>query len=647
MHIKASGLKGALLLALVLAMTPLAAMADDPITLNFEKADIKSVIALVSERTGRNFVVDPRVRGELTIVSQQPLTNEQLYQVFLSAIHIHGYAAVEGDGVTRIIPKSLARRDQVPQVDSETSRPDYEVVTRVFFVEHVAAADMVPILRPLVDDDAHMAAHAESNSLIISAPAGSVERMGQLIERFDRDTHGLTEVVELEHANAREVVETIRELEPEERAGRRLLLAADERGNSILLGGDPQRRPAIRSLIQELDSQREDEEGSGVIYLRYAEAEDVLPILQGLAEDMEAPEEDAWRLSIHAHESTNALILNGPPDAVARLRTVVRRLDIRRAQVLVEAIIAEVSMDRLREMGVQWGALGDPNVGLINFGAAGAGSLSNVGRAAAEGTVPNVEGATVGAADSQGNVGVLLRALAADSDTNVLSTPSIMTMDNEEAEIVVGENVPFVTGRAIEDSGQAFSSIQREDVGVQLSILPQINEGDALKLTLEKEVSAVAEQPEGAQDLVTTMRSINTTAMVDDGQMIVLGGLMNEQVQTTTQSVPGLGRIPYVGRLFRYDRSSSEKRTLMVFLRPTIVKDREGTRQVTSPKYSMMRNRQLLQRARGLELLDDELSPVMAESRDLMHLPPSFDERLGPRSPGRDIGLPPRLRNRE
>ena len=623
----------------------------EPITLNFEEADIKSVIGLVSEQTGRNFVIDPRVRGEMTIISQQPLDEEQLYQVFLSALQIHGFAAVEGEGAIRIIPASLARRDQVALVEPGAGRPDYEVVTRAFPLEHVGASEVVPVLRPLLDDEAHLAAHSESNTLIISAAAGNVERLARIIDRFDRDTHGTTEVVELEHANAREVVETVTNLEPEERAGRRLLIVADERGNNVLLGGDPRRRPAIRSLIRELDRGLEEDEGSGVVYLRYAEAESMVPILRGLAEDMSRAggEGGEQRISIHDHESTNAVVMDGPPDAVEKLRSVVHRLDVRRAQVLVEAIIAEVSSERLRELGIQWGALGDPNIGLINFGAAGAGSVASVAEAAEAGTVPDVDGATAGIADSRGEVGMLFRALSSDSEANVLSTPSILTLDNEEAEIIVGQNVPFVTGRAIEDSGQAFSSIQREDVGVQLRIKPQINEGDALRLALEKEVSSVAPRPEGAQDLVTNMRSITTTAMVDDGQMIVLGGLMDEQVQTTTQSVPGLGRIPLVGRLFRYDRTTAEKHTLMVFLRPTIVKDAEDAREITSPKYSLMRNRQLLRRARGVTFLDDELSPVLADAPDLMRLPPAFDDRVGvrPADDGDGIGLPPRLRHRE
>ncbi len=622
---------------------------DEPVTLNFEAADIRSVIAMVSERTGRNFIVDPRVRGEVTIISHRPVDSDQLYQVFLSALQIHGFAAIPADGAVRIVPRALARRDHT-EVAVPAERDGYEFITWVIHPEHVEAAELVPILRPLVSDEGHMAAYPKSNALVLSESAGNIERIRRLVARVDRDTTGVTEVVPLRHASAVEVVGIVERMEPEERAGRRLLLAADERTNSVLIGGDPARRPAVRALVRGLDEPTDDDDGTAVIYLRYADAVEMVPILEGLAEGLlSTPDRESGRgITIHAHESTNALVISGPPGASVSLGRVVRRLDVRRAQVLVEAIIAEVSMERLHEFGVQWGALGDSGVGLVNFGVAGDGSLITLGEAAqtrGQTGVPRVDGLVAGAADERGNIGVLLRALAGDSDTNVLSTPSVMTMDNEEAQIVVGQNVPFITGRAIEDSGQAFSAIQRQDVGVQLRIRPQINEGDAIKLAIEKEVSALAGRPEGAEDLVTNTRLIHTTAMVDDGQIIVLGGLMDDQARTTQQRVPWLGDIPGLGWLFRYQRTQVEKRNLMVFLRPRIVHNRDDAREVTSPKYQWMRNQQLAARARGLSYLDDDLIPVLSESRDLMYLPPPFEERGGQAREGRrGIEAPPRWR---
>ncbi|MFP3873932.1 MAG: type II secretion system secretin GspD [Thiohalophilus sp.] len=634
--------------------------AGDKITLNFEEADIRSVIAMVSEQTGRNFIIDPRVKGKLTIISQQPVDHKQLYEVFLSALQLHGYTVVPGEGGDRIMPMSLARGDQTEVLEhSEEGGKGYKFVTRVLTTDYVEAAKLVPVLRPLLTKEGHLAAYGENNHLIISDAAGIVERVRKLIRQIDRDTTGVTEVVELEHASAAEVVRMVESVEDLERNGRRLLLVPDERANRILIGGDPARRASIRSLIRRLDEKGSEEEGIAVVYLRYTDAEDMLPVLQGVmsqqtgstssddgkdgaaARRISSSEGD---VSIQAHKSTNALVISGAAEAVADLRSVIKRLDIRRAQVLVEAIIAEVSMERLQEFGVQWGALGDEAVGMLNFGAAGAGSLANIGAAVEDGGIPDVDGATVGATDSQGEIGVLLRALMADSGSNVLSTPSVMTMDNEEAEIVVGQNIPFVTGRTIEDSGQAFDSIQREDVGIQLRIRPQINEGDAIRLNIEQEASSVAETLEGARDLVTDMRSIKTTAMVDDGQIIVLGGLTSEEAGTRNQQIPGLGSIPGLGWLFRYDRSSVEKRNLMVFLRPRIVQDRDDTREVSSAKYQLMRTRQLASRERGLRFLDEDMIPVLRSSSEFMALPPDFDDRIGP--PGRQgtdrVYAPPR-----
>ena len=614
----------------------------DGITLNFEGADIKSVIALVSERTGHNFVVDPRVRGEITVISSQPVGDEQLYQVFLSALQIHGFAAIPVEGATRIIPKNIAKRDQAPVPKPGAADSGYEFVTQVIPIEYVEASELVPLLRPLISDEAELAAYSETNTLIISEAAGNIGRLNRLIERVDQDTTGVTEVVPLEHGSASEIVEMVEALEPEERAGRRLLLTADERSNSVLVGGDPARRPSVMELIQRLDAELEDEEGAAVIYLRYSDAESIVPILEGMAEGMARGAEGESGVSIHDHEATNALIINGPPDLVANLRRVVNQLDVRRAQVLVEAIIAEVSAERSQELGIQWGALGDQGVGLVNFDAAGGGSAANIGRAAAGNDIGALDlgsGLTAGAATRGGELGVLLRALSAESDSNILSTPSVMTMDNEEAEIVVGQNVPFVTGREIGDT-RDFQSIQREDVGVQLRIRPQINEGDGLKLDIEKEVSDVQERGD-AQDIVTSMRSITTTAMVDDGEVMVLGGLMDEQAESQTDRVPGLGSIPGLGWLFRYESSAAQKQNLMVFLRPRIIENRDDARELTSPKYNLIRNEQLASRARGMRFLDEADIPVLSQRRAFMELPPEFGDRTGaPRQSG-NLDAPP------
>lgn len=602
---------------------------QEGVTLNFEQAEIESVIAMVAARTDRNFIIDPRVRGEITIISHHPVNDQQLYQIFLSALQIHGFAAIPVDGATRIIPKNIAKRDQGPVVDKETSHSGYEFVTQVIRIEHVNASKLVPLLRPLVSDEAQLAVYSTTNTLIISESAGNIERIKEIIEQVDRKTSGVTEVVRLDNASASDIVDMVTKIEPEERAGRRLLLAADEQGNSVLVGGDPARRDSVIALIEKLDEKFAAHEGVAVIYLRYAEAESLVPVIKGLAEGRTGNSKNGAKVTIHAHDSTNSLVMDGPPEALESLRSAVNRLDIRRPQVLVEAIIAEVSADYAQELGIQWGALGDSGAGIINFSAAGEGSVANLARSIEAGSPPNISGLSAAAADRGENMGALLRALSSHADTNILSTPSVMTMDNQKAEIVVGQNVPFVTGRAIEESGQAFSSIQREDVGIKLKVMPQINEGDAITLEIEKEISGVEESIQQAEDLVTSMRSITTTAMVNDGQVMVLGGLMDEQVETTRQQVPLLGDIPGLGWLFSYQRSNVKKRNLMVFIRPRIVANRDDARTLTSPKYTRMRNQQLALQQRGMRFIDDDDIPVLDEEVDLMRLPPEYAERTG------------------
>ncbi|ABI57741.1 type II secretion system secretin GspD [Alkalilimnicola ehrlichii MLHE-1] len=649
---------GVLLVGLLLC-GPVLAEEDEGITLNFQDADLREVVALVSQETGVNFIVDPRVRGDVTIVSQTPVDADGLYQVFLSALKIHGFAAVPTPEAVRIIPRAQARQDRIPSDGDTTRSLGDQAVTRVIRVDHVNAAELVPVLRPLVPQDGHLAAYSPANSLIISDTAANVDRLEVLIGRVDRDTEGEIEVIQLEHAAASEVVRMVRELEDEEREGRRLRVVADERANSVMIAGDRQRRLLVRALIGQIDSEVAAEGTAQVVYLRFADAEELVPVLEGigtsLLESRGGNDAGGQGLDIRAHSSTNALVMNGPADVLRSLRSVLNRLDIRRAQVLVEAVIAEVSQDRVEELGVQWGVLSeDRGVGLINFGgAAGAGGgIADVIRAAgaiSDGStadLPQVgDGAAIGVGDLRGStqVAALIRALSGDSASNILSTPSLMTMDNEEAEIVVGQNVPFITGRAIEDSGQAFSSIQRQDVGVQLRIRPQINEGDTLKLEIEQEVSSVSGGIQGAADLVTDLRSVRTSVMVENGQMVVLGGLIDDQLRTRSQAVPLLGNLPGLGRLFRYDRSQVEKRNLMVFLRPVIIRDTAAQERATAEPYNRMRAMQQRFRDEGVPLMPDDAAPVLAESEQFMSLPPAYDDRPESTGPtGRSRGaLPP------
>jgi general secretion pathway protein D len=622
----------------VLVAVPCAAETDD-IVLNLKEADLQALISLVSEETGTNFVVDPRVRGRVTVISGTPVGRDELYRIFLSVLRIHGFSAVPGDGVVKLVPDALAKQAEVPTVTEPGRRTD-EYVTRVIRVEYVDAAQLVPILRPLVPQSGHLVASAESNVLIVSDSAANVERIADLVVRIDLDGREEMELIPLRHASAAEVVRVLTGLQGgEEPARLRAHMIADERTNSILLGGDPKRRVAMRAMISHLDT-RIDGGNTQVIYLRYAKASELAEVLRGVLEGMDLPAAAEGRtggrggVSIHFHESTNALVLNGPPDVVRDLRAVIQQLDVRRAQVLVEAVIAEVSSEKASELGVQWG-VGDRDsvVGLINFGRTGSGIVdlaAGIDRflSGSVATPPSLgDGAFVGGVGRSGStqIAALVRALAGDTSSNILSTPSLMTMDNEEAEIIVGQNVPFIAGRSIEQSGQAFDTIQREDVGVKLRIRPQINEGNAIRLEIEQEVSAIAPGASSAADLITNKRSLRTIVMVEDGQMVVLGGLIDDVLVQTQDRVPGLGDIPALGRLFRYDTARKEKRNLMVFLNPVIVRDAAVQENLSASKYSYIRAQQIASRERGVLMMRADTVPVLPPWEALLDLPPPFE----------------------
>lgn len=639
----------ALGLALMVAGAP--AADDEGVTLNFQDADLDSVISMVSEETGINFIVDPRVQGEITIVSNEPVSRDEVYQIFLAALRMHGFNAVPADGAVKLVPDSAALQDRVPAAEDGAAGAE-QIVTRVLHVEHVQAAQLVPVLRPLVPQAGHLAALEQSNSLVIADSAANVQRLARIIDDMDRDLRGDDDIHRLEHASAAEVARLLENLRADEHAATgRYRIAADERSNSIIISGDEDQRLRARALISQLDTELTDEGSAEVVYLRYSDAEELAAMLQGLGESLLPPQTDegpAADLNIEAHASTNSLVLNGPPDVVRGLQAVIRQLDIRRAQVLIEGVIAEITTEQAAQLGIQWGAGNEETgVGLVNFSNVDGGILDVAAgvRSFAEGgdDPPAIgDGLTAGGGDLDGSSRAiaLIQALASDSASNILSTPSLMTMDNEEAEIVVGQNVPFITGRAIEDSGQAFSTIQREDVGVQLTVRPQINEGDAIKLEIEQEVSTLTPGTEGAADLVTDKRSLKTSVMVDDGQMVVLGGLLDDSASRQTRKVPGLGDIPWLGRLFRFDRNETEKRNLMVFLHPTIATDAATQSQMTSRKYSQMRVSQQGFGEDGLPLLGNPATPELPPLETLMDLPEPYDQP-GRKQDAPGIGRPP------
>jgi len=634
--------------------TPAPLQRDEQITLNLQEADLGAVINTVSELTGRNFIVDPRVKGRVTVVSSRPLDADEVYQVFLSVLNVHGFAVVPGKAASKIVPVVNAKQDAIPTVNAKAPGKGDEYVTRVIQVDNVAVPQLVPILRPLLSQQAHLAAYPPSNVLIASGEAAVVDRIVKLIERIDITGDADMEIITLSHAAAPEVVRILQSLqkavEKDQPPVGQPTIVADERTNSILISGGPSQRLRLRGIIAQLDTPLDTGGNTEVIYLRYANAADMATVLSGISGSLvgkdgkTAPAGQAAAAAtngavIQADEATNALVISAAPDVMRSLKAVIRRLDVRRAQVLVEGVIAEVSSTKSKELGVQWAYFNPKTnapVGIINFSGSGV-SIGNLALSAAAGTLPSLpDGALLGAGEVTENgqvtgFGAFIRALAGDGDTNILSTPSIVTLDNEEAEIVVGQNVPFITGSyASTGTGTTptnpFQTIQRQDVGLTLRVRPQINEGSAVRLEVEQEVSSISSGASGAADIITNKRSLKTSVMVDNGQVVVLGGLIDDDLQESDQRVPILGDLPVLGWLFSHKRTTKIKRNLMVFLRPVILRDETQNAAVSGEKYDYIRARQREVRENGVALMRDDISPLLPELNEMLVLPPPFQE---------------------
>lgn len=608
--------------------------SDSKVTLNFNATDINAVISAVSEMTGRNFIVDPRVKGKVTVISHRALKSAEIYQVFLSVLKVHGFAAIPGKNVTKIVPEVNAKQDAI-RTGRQTIPFSDEFITQVLEIKNVDAAQLVPILRPLVPQRGHLAAYPGSNVLVISDSAANIRRLKTIIGSIDQASGDEIEVISLQHASASEIVRIIQQLSSQDPKKKKNNLIADDRTNSVLLGGNKASRLRVKALIAHLDTPVDVGGSTQVVYLRNAVAKDLVPVLTGVSKSVSKGKAKkanvaATNISIQADENTNALVITAPPDIFRSLRSVIRRLDIRRAQVLVEAVIAEVSTNSSQEFGIQWAAdsAGNNAIGLVSFGLGNplTGLLSDP---------PSLgSGLNIGVGNLNGTnrVGALITALSSDGKSNILSTPSLLTLDNEEAEIVVADNVPFLTGSYSGTGGGStptnpFQTIQREDVGLTLRITPQINEGNAIKMKVEQEVSSVSSSAQ-AVDLITSKRSLKTNVIVDDGQMIVLGGLIKEDFQDNEQRVPGLGDIPLLGWFFRYNKTTKVKTNLMVFIQPTILKDAALTAAHTGDKYNFIRAQQLKLREDGFRLADEESSPLLAKNKQFLNLPPPYSETV-------------------
>ncbi|HEX2667888.1 MAG TPA: type II secretion system secretin GspD [Gammaproteobacteria bacterium] len=642
----------ALILGALLASALLPARAADEggITLNFKDADIREVAATIGQITHRNFIIDPRVQGRVTVVSSKPVSADAVYATFLSVLEVHGLAAAPAGQVIKIVPSLEAR--QMPGPDYNSNTPGDAVVTEVVQISNVSATQLVPVLRPLMSTEAQLAAYPASNVLIMSDRASNITRMLEIIQRIDQATANDVEVMTLQNAPASDVVQVLTTLMQADASGQNgapLKLVADERTNSILVSGDRGQRLHVRALVTQLDMPLESG-NTQVVYLRYAKSKDISDELKGYVTDLQKQGGGGAKpaagggggaanadISVIPDDRTNSLIITAPPKLMRSIQDVLAKLDIRRAQVLVQAIEAELTSDRSAELGVTWvaDAANNGGVGLTDFSNTGAGIIG-VGQGA---LAASQSGGTTGFTPPQGltlgvgkigsngfNFAALLRALSGDGETNILSTPSVVTLDNQEATIKVTQKVPFVTGQytgattgSSTTTGSAvinpFQTVDREDVGITLKITPQINEGDSVQLKIDQTVSNLTATSVGGQP-VTDEREITTNVLAKNGEIVVLGGLIDHALTESQQQVPVLGSIPLIGNLFKYRSTSNIKRNLMVFIQPTILRDSETSQRYTNDRYNYLRNMQLKDRS-DVQLMPGQERPLLNDLQKL------------------------------
>jgi general secretion pathway protein D len=586
------------------------------ITPNFKDADITQVIEAVAAATGKSIIVDPRVRAQVTMLSATPMTPEAFYEAFLALLQVHGFVAVPSGKTVKVIPDANARTVPGNDLPDRLSATSDELVTQVVGVRNVSAVQLVAILRPLMPQNAHLAAYPSSNMLILADRANNVSRMLRIIRRIDQESDADVEVVPMQNASANEVVRTMTALNPQQTQAEGgmapLRAVADERSNSILLAGDKTQRLRARTLIAYLDTPLVGGGDTRVRYLRYADAEKIAAKLKeqigaagGSAPGAASASASAERsTTIWADPGTNALVVTAPAKQMNSLMSIVDRLDIRRAQVIVEAIIVEVSADKAAELGVNWVLDGSQSGNVVGgfIEPVGGVSIIDLARAVNDPTTLTSapRGTTIGVGrlkDTGVNFAAVVRALRGDSTTNIIATPSIVTMDNEEAEIKVAQEVPFLTGQYTNTSGGGtplapFQTIQRREVGTLLKVTPQINEGDSVMLKIEQESSSIAASSAGAVDLITNKRTISTRVLIEDGGTVVLGGLIQDSQTGGEQRVPFLGRIPVIGEAFRTRSAKKNKTNLMVFIQPRILRDGLDATLETNQKYNYIRDEQ-------------------------------------------------------
>jgi general secretion pathway protein D len=663
--------KGLLLIvgSALFAVSSLVAAAD--YSPNFKNTEISEFINIVGKNLKKTIIVDPNVRGKITVRSYDLLNENQYYQFFLNVLQVYGYSAVTmSSGVIKVIRSKDAKSSNIPVVEGSPFDGD-EMITRVMPVYNVPVRELAPLLRQLNDTagGGNVVSHDASNVMMLTGRAAVVNRLVEIIERVDKAGDEEVEIIKLKYASATElvrIIDSVNKSQGKSNSGGKSdpRVVADDRTNSIIVSGDVKARKRLINLVERMDSELETSGNTRVLFLNYAKSEDLVKVLKGVSASIQAEEKSSTKgrqstsrdVSIDSHEDSNALVITAEPDMMRSLEDVIRQLDVRRAQVLVEAIIVEVFEGDGTTLGVQWanekGGGTQFNNGVVGIGSLAVGVNQAQDKILVDSITTTSNGDTVvvpteksqlgdltGLASLLGGVnglllggvkggwGAVLQAVSTDTNSNLLATPHLTTMDNEEAFFIVGQEVPIITGSTTgSNNANPFQSVDRQEVGIKLKVTPQINEGDAVQLLIEQEVSSVS----GATsvDVIINKREIKTSVIVDDGGTIVLGGLIDDAVQESVSKVPLLGDIPILGNLFKSTSTSVSKRNLMVFIRPTIIRDGVTMNEISHKKYQYIRAEQLKRQSQGIPLMPNTKGPTLPEWNDKLSLPPSFEDYI-------------------
>ncbi|MGD8417251.1 MAG: type II secretion system secretin GspD [Pseudomonadales bacterium] len=596
-------------IALLLAATSVLAQ-EQTWKINVKNADLKEFIAQVAAITGKTFVVDPRVKGNVTVISSTPMDKDAVYALFLSVLRVHNFIAMPSGEVTRIMPNAQGKQTPGPQGDLSKMAPE-ELVTRVIPAQNVDSAELVKILRPLMAQYGHLAAVAQPNIVIVSDHANNIQRLMRIIREIDVAQEDEIVMVQLDHAFVGSLVPMLERVAPDQigqsAAGpQKINLVANERNNTLVVRGNSRPVAEILKIIAKLDQPATESGSTRVFYLRFGDAPSIAEVLNGIVVKQEKPEEGQQDTTIQADEALNAIVVRADRSRIGDIEEIIDKLDVRRAQVLIEGAIVEVSLTNTRDVGVDITAVdtsGDETstTPLVTSPLSGAIRSLIAGATADDGSVDllrgvfSLEDPTIGVAKINMDgvtFAATIQALQTNTNANLLSTPTVITLDNEEAKIVVGQEVPFRTGSFSttgDGSQNPFTTIQRKDVGLQLTVTPHVHEGETVRLEVAQEITAVIPNAPignaGFSDVVTSKRQIETAVLADTGQTIILGGLIQDDITVNGSRVPLLGDIPGVGWLFRSESRSKTKRNLLIFLRPTVIRDRSGAESETKRKF--------------------------------------------------------------